>query len=121
MSCCDAGEDFLWIGETYRLDIELRDSDTEELIDLLPKARGTIRVSTSEAALVTFGSESGEMTYGDAQHVTLELDSDTTGALSIDGDRLDAWLQIEFYDDGSSPEEVETYPPQQIVIRRSFV
>jgi hypothetical protein len=121
VSCCDSGEDILWIGGTYRLDIELRDPDTDELIDLLPKARGVIRVSASESALLSFGSEGGEITYGDAQHATLEIDSDATGALSIDGDRLDAWLQLEFYDDDSSPEEVEIYPPQPIVIRRSLV
>jgi hypothetical protein len=120
VSCCDSGEDILWIGGTYRLDIELRDPETDALVSMLPKARGAI-VTADGVSLATFSSDTGEIEIdADAGTATLTLSSTATDAISIDGDRADAWLQIEFFDDGVSPEEVEPYPPEQLVTRRTL-
>lgn len=123
MDCCEGSELIIRCGETFSLDLEYRDPDTDELLPMLPKARATIRLSPSSAALVTLTSDAGDITVNDPVdgQGTLTIASDVTPTLSSDNTRIEAWLAVEFYDDSGSPEIVEAFPPASIVIQPDYV
>lgn len=118
---CRGGAVVIRCGETFRLALELRDQDTDELIAMLPKARATVRVDASSAPLVTLSSDDGDITVNDPADGQGELVISSTATAALADDRTEAYLAIEFFDDGVSPEEVEAYPPEPVTIEPDWV